>query len=59
MPELTGKHLCQSLCNFIKEENLKKVFSSCKICGKFFKHLRVTASGDAEIIAGKYDIMKT
>ena len=27
----TGKHLCQSLCNFVKQETLAQVFS-CEVC---------------------------
>ena len=34
--KFTGKHLCQSLCNFIKKETLVQVFS-CDFC-KIFKN---------------------
>ena len=46
--KFTGKHLCQSPCNFIKKETLTQVFS-CEFCelskNTFFTgHLWATAS---------------
>ena len=46
--QLTRKHLCQSLFNFIKNEIVVQVFS-CEFCEIFYtfftKHHRATASG--------------
>ena len=45
----TGKHLCQSLCNFVKQETLAQVFSCefCEISKNTFFHRTplVAASG--------------
>ena len=46
--KFAGKHLCQSLCNFIKKATLAQVFS-CEFCeifqNNFFtEHFRTTAS---------------
>ena len=47
-PQFTGKHLCQSPCNFIKKETLAHVFSRefCEIFKNTFliEHPRATAS---------------
>ena len=46
-PEFTGKHLCQSPCNFIKKETLAHVFSRefCEIFKNIFlTEPRATAS---------------
>ena len=46
-PEFTGKHLCQSPCNFIKKETLAHVFSRefCEIFkNTFLTEPRATAS---------------
>ena len=61
--KLTGKHLCQNLQEntcarvsviSLKKRIWKKSFSPVKFVESFSN-----TSGDAEIIAGKYDIMKT
>ena len=47
--KFTGKHLCQSLCNFVKQETLAQVFSCefCEISKNTFLHRTplVAASG--------------
>ena len=56
--KFTGKHLCQSLCNFIKKETLPQEFSSefSEIFKNIFftEHLRTSA-----LVGGKWKISRS